>query len=150
LAQIVRMAAEHMPGVMAIENLGNSAPWSENSMRSELTNPQAHYFVALEGKEVVGFAGYWAIVDEAHVTNISVHPHRRRKGTGKQLMLALLKSAKDLGLTCSTLDVRVGNLGAIALYKKLGYVECAIRKGYYPNDREDASVMWLYGLDKAL
>lgn len=135
---------EHLHAILELEKLSNAAPWSEKSFRGELTNPQAHYFVGYSGKEVVAFGGYWSVVDEAHVTTVAVHPEHRGNGYGKQIMLKLLDDARKTGLTCSTLEVRLSNSVAIALYESLGYVRCGVRKGYYPNNHEDAVVMWLH------
>jgi len=146
--RIEPLAETHIEGILHLEKLSNAAPWSETSFRGELTNQQAKYFVAFEERELVGFAGMWLIVDEAHVTNVAVHPQFRGRGLGKLLMVRLLDEARTLGMTCSTLEVRASNEVAIALYETLGYVRCGLRKKYYPNNREDAVVMWLYGLDK--
>lgn len=143
---IVPMAAEDIQAVLQIESRSNPAPWSEVSFRSELKNPQARYLVAKSGNQVVGYCGSWDVIDELHVTNIAVDPTYRRKGLGKMLMLEMLKAAKDRGMRCSTLEVRAGNEPAIKLYKQLGYEPCAVRKGYYPVNSEDAIVMWLYDL----
>lgn len=144
--RVAPMAAEDIPAVLEIESKSNPAPWSENSFRSELTNSQAHYLVAKVGDRIVGFCGCWDVIDEVHVTNIAVDPEFRRHGIGRSLMENMLADAKSRGMRCSTLEVRSGNLGAIALYEQLGYSRCAIRKAYYPNNREDAVVMWLYNL----
>lgn len=137
-----------LQAVREIELLSNPAPWSEESFRAELSNTQATYFVAKCGDKVVGFCGYWRVIDEAHVTNVAVHPNYRKRGLGRSLMVTLLEHAASNGLTCSTLEVRAGNENAISLYEKLGYVKCAVRKSYYPNNHEDAIVMWLYDLEK--
>jgi ribosomal-protein-alanine N-acetyltransferase len=142
------MSDAHVVAIAELEKTTNAAPWSLNSFRGETSNPQAHYVVVLHGKEVVAFGGYWAIVDEAHVTTLAVHPAHRRRGIGRDIMKALLIDAKKRGITCSTLEVRASNETAIALYMELGYVKCGMRKNYYPNDREDAVVMWLYGLQE--
>jgi ribosomal-protein-alanine N-acetyltransferase len=143
---VSKMTSEHVPAVLAIEAKCNPAPWSEASFRSELDNPQAHYIVALDGTRLVGYCGCWDVIDEVHVTNIGVDPEFRRKGAGRLLMVHMLALAVERGMRCSTLEVRAGNTAAIMLYESLGYEKCALRKGYYPNDRENAVVMWLYDL----
>ena len=140
------MLESHVAAVLELERICNPAPWSESSFRAELVNPQATYLVVTHNSNVVGFAGYWSIIDEAHVTNIAVRHDLRRKGLGRLLMERILDAAKSSGHTCSTLEVRAGNSAAITLYEKLGFVRCGLRKGYYPKDKEDAVVMWLYGL----
>lgn len=141
------MAAKDLPAVLEIERKSNAAPWSPGGFEAELRNPQAVYYCLFEGESLVAYAGFWAVVDEAHITTIAVHPEHRRKRYGEALMKRLLKEAKQRKLSCSTLEVRASNAAAILLYEKLGYVRCGLRKGYYPNNREDAVIMWLYDLD---
>jgi ribosomal-protein-alanine N-acetyltransferase len=143
-----RLAEEHIPAILAIEKESNGAPWSERSFRNELDHSYGIFFVALDGRNVVGYAGAWLVVDEAHVTTVAVAPDQRRKGIGRLLTEELLKTAKDSGMLCSTLEVRAGNEPAIELYKQLGYVVTAQRKAYYPDNQEDALVMWLHDLQK--
>ena len=143
---IVKMAEQHIPAVMEIERLSNSAPWSETSFRREIENPQATYIVALQGDAVIGFSGYWSLVDEAHITTIAVHPDARGKGVGRALMAKMLSSAGETGMSCATLEVRAGNTAAIKLYENMGFVNSGVRKNYYPDNREDAIIMWRYGL----
>ena len=95
---------------------------------------------------VVGFSGYWSLVDEAHITTIAVHPAVRGKGVGRALMSHMLTSAAASGMSCATLEVRSGNSPAITLYESMGFVNSGVRKNYYPDNREDAVIMWRYGL----
>lgn len=136
----------HIARVVEIEAVSNGAPWSERSFRSELTSPQSVFRVAIESGRVVGYAGLWLIVDEAHITTVAVDPEMRRKGIGRHVVVEILKLAQEAGMLCATLEVRAGNAAALALYEKLGFERVAIRKGYYPDNKEDAVVMWLYGL----
>lgn len=143
-----KLSEAHLADVLEIEKTANPAPWSEESFRNELKNPQSIFFVACLGMEVVGFGGLWKVIDEAHITTVAIKEEHRRKGYGWALMVRLLEEAKDQGMTCSTLEVRASNTAAIELYERLGYVGVALRKRYYPHNREDALVMWLYNLDK--
>lgn len=136
----------HIPAILTIEQEANSAPWSEKSFQNELTNPHKIFLVALVSGQVVGYGGVWLMIDEAHVTNIAVASDFRRAGIGRKLMIDLLNRSKAAGMTCSTLEVRAGNAAAIDLYLKLGYTETARRRRYYPDNQEDAVVMWLYDL----
>lgn len=103
--------------------------------------------MALIGPQIVGYGGIWHIIDEAHVTTLAVSEEHRRLGIGRKLMIELLERAKEAGMVCSTLEVRAGNEAAIRLYEKLGYARTTLRKGYYPDNREDAVVMWMVELD---
>jgi [ribosomal protein S18]-alanine N-acetyltransferase len=91
---------------------------------------------------VVGYGGLWLMVDEAHVTSIAVRPEFRGKGLGQLVMLALFGVAIEKEARWMTLEVRVSNTGAQALYKKLGFREAGIRPRYYTDNNEDAVIMW--------
>ena len=140
------MAEQHVAAVTEIDRLSNGAPWSADSFSREILNSQAHYFVSMDSGQVTGFAGFWTLVDEAHVTTIAVRPECRGRGIGRALMEHLLRTAALLGMTCATLEVRVSNEKAIKLYESLGFLNSGVRKNYYPDNREDAVIMWRYGL----
>ncbi len=137
---------DRLPSVLAIERVVNPAPWSERSFRNELDHKDGLFLVALLGGEVVGYGGIWLIVDEAHITTLAVDPEHQRQGIAKQMLKELLIRARDAGMVCSTLEVREGNVAAISLYEQFGFVAAATRKSYYPDNRENALVMWLYDL----
>lgn len=143
-----RLEEKFIPAILDIENVSNGSPWSEKSFRNELNHSHGIMLVALEGEVVLGYAGAWMVVDEAHITTVAVAPNARRRGIGRTLTEKILTEAKEKGMACSTLEVRAGNEAAIELYKKLGFVETARRKGYYPDNKEDAIVMWLHDLQK--
>lgn len=136
----------HLQSILSIEKVSNSAPWSERSFRGELTNPQSVFVTAIGDGKVVGFAGLWVVVDEGHITTVAVDPDYRGKGIGKKLTQEVLARAKEKGVVCATLEVRASNEPAIKLYEDLGFVKAARRKGYYPDNREDAIVMWKHRL----
>ena len=140
------LESSHIAQILEIENRIHGAPWSEKSFRNELNHPQGVFLVAIADGRVAGYGGFWMVVDEAHITTVAVDPDLQGKGLGKRLMLELLDRAKARKMTCSTLEVRASNDRAIGLYQKLGYVTTACRKAYYPDNREDAIVMWLHDL----
>lgn len=88
----------------------------------------------------------WAIVEEAHITVLAVHPDYQRQGLGQLMLWALLQAACDRHLERATLEVRVSNQAAIALYTKFGFKIAGTRKRYYQDNGEDALVLWLNGL----
>ncbi|MBN1485487.1 MAG: ribosomal protein S18-alanine N-acetyltransferase [Chloroflexia bacterium] len=90
---------------------------------------------------LLGYAGLQVLLDEGHVMNLAVHPGYRRRGIGELLLLHLFKEAKKRGAERLTLEVRVSNLAAQALYEKYGFQESGRRKRYY-GDGEDALIMW--------
>ncbi|MEG4840769.1 ribosomal protein S18-alanine N-acetyltransferase [Microcoleus sp. B9-D4] len=97
---------------------------------------------------LIGIGCLWAILEEAHIIMLAIHPQFQGQGLGQALLLALLKSACDRQLERSTLEVRDSNLAAVYLYKKFGFKEAGRRKRYYEDTGEDALVMWRSGLEK--
>jgi [ribosomal protein S18]-alanine N-acetyltransferase len=131
-----------VPAVLEIERLSFSSPWPAYAFEQELTtNRLAHYVVARSEGRVVGFAGIWLMVDEAHVTTFGVHPDHRRRGVGRRLLLRLAELAIGLGTARMTLEVRVSNEAAQALYRSFGFRVAGRRIAYYSDDGEDALVM---------
>jgi len=92
---------------------------------------------------VVGYAGLWIVLDEAHITNVAVHPDYRGAGYGRALMVELISRAAMLGAFKLSLEVRVSNGVARDLYKSLGFVDKGFRRKYYSDNGEDAIIMWL-------
>jgi len=137
--------------VWDIEKMCFSVPWSRQSFVLEVEkNRCARYVVAECSGTVVGYGGMWLVMDEAHITNIAVHPHFRRKGIGQSILKALMVEAHKIGIDKMTLEVRASNIAAQSLYKKLGFVEVGVRKGYYGDNAEDAIIMWNYSISRAL
>lgn len=136
------MRTTDLPEVEAIERASFTTPWPPNAYRSELEdNRLASYLVARVGERVVGYAGMWLMVDEAHITTFAVHPSWRRRRIGERLLLAMLDLAAARRAREATLEVRVSNLAARRLYEKYGFRPVGIRPRYYSDDGEDAIVM---------
>ena len=134
--------------VQAIERASFTSPWPPHAYRSELeSNRLATYLVARVGETVVGFAGMWLMVDEAHITTFATHPAWRRRRIGERLLLSLLDLAVDRRAREATLEVRLSNLAARRLYEKYGFRPVGLRPNYYSDDREDALVMTTEPLD---
>ena len=91
---------------------------------------------------VVGYAGLWLMVDEAHITTVAVRRAFRGRGLGKVLMLAMMGLARDLGARMVTLEVRKSNAIAIKMYEELGFRQKGVRPRYYTDNGEDALIMW--------
>lgn len=91
---------------------------------------------------VIGFAGLWLMIDEAHITTIAMHPHYRRHGLGEFLLVSLIDIAYSIGAKWVTLEVRVSNYTAQNLYRKYGFREAGVRHRYYSDNQEDALIMW--------
>ena len=91
---------------------------------------------------LVGYAGLWLMVDEAHVTTIGVNPAYRGQGVGELLFLGLVDISREMKAMRMTLEVRVSNTSAQALYRKYGLEVAGMRKRYYSDNGEDAYIMW--------
>jgi [ribosomal protein S18]-alanine N-acetyltransferase len=96
----------------------------------------------LLSRRVVGYAGLWLMVDEAHVTAIAVAPAYRGFGVGELMMLGMVDMSREIGAQYLTLEVRVTNITAQNLYKKYGFKETGVRRRYYSDNNEDALIMW--------
>ena len=116
-----RMGSPHLHAVEEIEKASFAAGWPATAFQRELTgNGAARYLVVEEG-DVAGFAGLWLMLDEAHVVSVAVLPERRRAGLGRLLIHGLLRVAIEEGMSDATLECRVSNQAARALYRSFGF-----------------------------
>ena len=142
------MKVDDLAEVQVIERESFTTPWPPHAYRQELeTNRLAHYIVARCGDVIVGFAGIWLLVDEAHVTTFATRRSWRRQGIGERLILALLDLARTRGAHEATLEVRPSNMPARRLYEKYGFKVVGVRPRYYSDDNEDALIMTTESLD---
>lgn len=111
-------------------------PLSLLSNRPVVTAPSADL------ASILGFAGLWLMVDEAHVTTIAMHPDYRGRGLGEFMLVSLIDIAYNIGAKWVTLEVRVSNHSAQNLYRKYGFREAGVRHRYYSDNQEDALIMW--------
>lgn len=117
--------------------------WSRESFFNELSNELAKYYSVFDvSGKLIGYAGSWHVLEEAHITNIAVSPDYRRKKIGEALLTSIIKDCREEGVKYITLEVRVSNTPAINLYEKYGFKSLGTRKGYYQNNNEDALIMW--------
>ncbi|HWR28445.1 MAG TPA: ribosomal protein S18-alanine N-acetyltransferase [Negativicutes bacterium] len=138
-----RMTMDDLDGVMLVEVDSFLTPWSRSAFEEELSqNRLARYLVAVDNGAVIGYAGTWLVINEAHVTNVAVSGQRRREGIGRLLMEKLMDLSRDSGMDSMTLEVRVSNEAARHLYQQLGFVEAGLRKNYYSETKEDALILW--------
>jgi [ribosomal protein S18]-alanine N-acetyltransferase len=142
------MSLQDVPEVHQIDVLSFSLPWPENSFRFEVAgNPASRSWVAEVDGRIAAMLVLWFIIDEAHIATIATHPDFRRQGIGEKIMIEALVAARNEGATRAFLEVRAGNLGAQALYKKYGFIQDGLRAKYYKDNNEDAILMSLTGLD---
>ncbi len=143
--RIRRMTAEDLPGVMDIERVAFSNPWTLEMVRKELTQDWSTILLAEEamaaGWQLLGFSIFWLVADEIHVLNVATAQSQRRRGIGRSVMEATLDYGRNHRCRIASLEVRRGNEGAIGLYKALGFKAVGMRPNYYADDREDAVVM---------
>lgn len=138
------MMAEDIDAVVEIEGEAFATPWTREIYEHEMTgNEYAHYIVAVQDDRVIGFFGMWIVMDECHITNVAVRTELRGKGIGEGLMRQAIALCEEMVVCLMTLEVRVSNLTAQNLYRKLGFQDGGIRKKYYTDDHEDALVMWV-------
>lgn len=136
----IRMTETHLASVAEIERLCFSEPWSEDALRLLLTDA-AVGFVCEENGCALAYAGMLLTPFEGQVTNVAVHPQSRRRGLGRALTEAMIAEAEKRGLEQISLEVRVSNEPAIALYRSFGFYEAGKRTRFYRNPTEDAWVM---------
>lgn len=135
------MVAADLERVLQIENAAFSHPWSPGIFKDALTSYDC--WVMFEGDTQVGHGVIQVIIDEAHLLNITVHPHSQGKGFGLQLLEHLMQRATQLNAGECFLEVRASNQSAYRLYERYGFNEIGKRRDYYPTPggREDALVM---------
>ncbi|MDY4507719.1 MAG: ribosomal protein S18-alanine N-acetyltransferase [Candidatus Faecousia sp.] len=139
--KIIPMNESHVAQVAALEKQCFSAPWSENSVASELENPLSLWLIAEEDGAVCGYVGSQTVLDETDMMNIAVHPDCRRKGIAAALITELVSRLKARGSRVLRLEVRESNFSAIALYEALGFTQLGLRKNYYRNPKENALIL---------
>lgn len=139
--EIIKMNESHVSQIAQLEQLCFSDAWSENSIRSELTNPLSLWLVAVDGDRVAGYIGSQTVLGWADMMNLCVSPDYRRQGIGEKLTMELERQLREEKVECLTLEVRVSNAPAITLYEKLGFTQVGKRPRYYEKPREDALIL---------
>ena len=139
--RLIPMEERHLLTLAALERICFSDPWSAASIASELDNPLSYWLVAEENAQVVGYIGSQSVQELSDMMNVAVAPAWRRRGLGRRLVQALLAHLLQTDAAELSLEVRVSNAAAIALYEQLGFQIVGCRKRYYVNPREDAYIM---------
>lgn len=136
---IVEMKKEHLD-VLIAELKEYDEFWNEKILIDEFQNENSEYFVLIDREKIIGFAGLWFNIDEAHIMNIAVKKEYRKNGFGTKLLEFLIVKAKEKNKICITLEVRDDNIPAILLYEKFNFEKIGTRKKYY-NAENDALIM---------
>jgi ribosomal-protein-alanine N-acetyltransferase len=145
---VTPMRRRHLRGVLRIEHRVYPRPWSLGLYMSELALPSTRiYLVARIGTSVVGYAGLMTVADDGHITTVAVDPSWHRRRIGSRLLLALFEQAIGRGVKDLTLEVRMSNGAAQAMYRGFGFAPAGVRRGYYVDNAEDAMVMWAHRID---
>ncbi len=140
-ATIRRLAYSDLPAVISIERRSFPTPWSLAMFVLELSKPSGICLAASDGDELLGYLVCSRYDQVWHLMNVAVAPERRRAGIARGLIAKLVEEAG--GRLPFTLEVRVSNRPAIAMYERLGFHTAGVRPRYYQDNGEDALIMWL-------
>ena len=138
---VIPMAREHIAALAQLEKECFSAPWSENALMEELSNPNAVFRVALKNGQVAGYVGMLHVLDEGDICNVAVFSQFRRQGIASALLQSLLDYAKEQKMALITLEVRESNQCAQAFYRTMGFEFVGLRKNFYDKPREHGVLM---------
>jgi [ribosomal protein S18]-alanine N-acetyltransferase len=162
---------EHINRLIELDKLCLGGLWSKEGYQRELASPNSCLLVlsipseaqpknerassasdslpqVAIAEQIIGCGCFWAILEEAHITLLMIHPNYQGQGLGQFLLSGLLENAQKQKLERATLEVRVSNEVAISLYKKFGFRVAGRRRGYYQQTGEDALVLWRGDLQK--
>jgi [ribosomal protein S18]-alanine N-acetyltransferase len=137
------LTADWLDRVVELDRICLGQLWSAAQYQREFESPNSDILILIDvdRQSILAFGCVWAIVDEAHITILAVHPDYRHQGFGQLLLWGLLRSAVDRELARATLEVRVDNAAALQLYEKFGFKVAGRRKKYYDNT-DDALILW--------
>jgi ribosomal-protein-alanine N-acetyltransferase len=140
--EIRRLQLRDLSAIEEIERIAYPTPWSRSMFAGELAKPSSVCLGAFSDNRLVGYLIVSRYVDAWHVMNVAVAPAQRRQGIAAALLERLFTLTGEDNRRGYTLEVRVSNAGAIALYERLGFESRGVRRGYYTDNREDALIMW--------
>ena len=142
----------HLSAVLELDRLCFGGLWTLEGYQRELNSPNSEFLSLFipttpitpspHHPTLIGIGCLWAILEEAHITMLAVHPHYQHRGLGRMLLIALLTAARDRNLERATLEVRVSNLAALSLYEAFGFKTAGRRRRYYQDTGEDALILW--------
>ncbi len=136
-----RMKPEDADGAARIEQELFSKPWSREGIKEGLEKEGSCYVVAVSAGRIVGYCGLYSVLPEGFINQVGVSPDHQGKGIGTAMLAYLIEEARRMGVTTFSLEVRVSNRKAIALYESLGFEKKGIRPGFYEAPAEDALIM---------
>ncbi|MGB3692914.1 MAG: ribosomal protein S18-alanine N-acetyltransferase [Spirulinaceae cyanobacterium] len=140
---------EQLSLAVELDKLCLGGLWSLEGYQRELVSPNSQFLVISRNsatasqQNLIGLGCFWAILEEAHITLLAVHPDYQSQGLGQLLLINLLKQARFRNLERATLEVRETNQAALSIYQKFGFQIAGKRRGYYQKTNEDALILWL-------
>jgi ribosomal-protein-alanine N-acetyltransferase len=152
-----------LPAVLELDNLCFGKLWTLEAYQRELDSPNSEllglfmdktqdkentYDLRLTTYDLLAMGCFWAILDEAHITLLAVHPNYQGRGLGQAMLWGLMQVARDRALERATLEVRASNQSAISLYNKFGFQLAGRRRRYYKDANEDALIFWRSNLQR--
>ncbi len=150
------LTSQLLPKVLELDRLCFGGLWTLDAYQRELASNNSELLVLSippvdrpesgESERLVGLGCLWAILDEAHITLLGIHPDFQQQGLGQALLAYLLGAAAQRHLERATLEVRASNRAALCLYQKFGFQQAGRRRCYYQDTNEDAVIMWRPGL----
>ena len=142
--ELRRLELRDLAEIEEIERSSYPTPWSRSMFASELAKPSSICLGAFDrdSGRLIGYLIISRYVDAWHVMNVAVAAEHRRRGIATMLLERLFEATAGRGRRGYTLEVRVSNAGAVALYERLGFKPRGVRRGYYTDNREDALIMW--------
>lgn len=156
------MTYDDLPAVMEMERVSFPTPWAVDTYQREIGSRNSSYWVVrpriypsaesdVEGlpkpPQLLAYSGMWLLGEDAHITTIATHPEWRGRRIGEWLLIQMVGVARSHGASAVTLEVRIHNRPALALYEKLGFVAVGLRRGYYRDTGEDARLLTLFAID---
>lgn len=138
---ITKATPDSIDSIVMLEQQCFSHPWSRNDIAQYADRNDCLLLTAIINNRVVGYIGMYSVLDEANITNVAVFSQYRSRGIGRALVEAMLESCRSAGLSTVMLEVRSGNLPAISLYEKCGFLTVGRRKNYYCDPVDDAILM---------
>ncbi len=150
--QLEPLQTKQLEQIVQLDRICFGGLWTKGAYEREINSPNSFLLGLVkqddyQNEQLIGIGCFWAILEEAHITLLGIHPDYQRQGLGKLLLCRLLETAIAWPLERATLEVRVSNHPAIALYQKLGFEIAGRRYDYYPVPPEDALILWRSNLD---
>lgn len=136
-----KLAPEHAREIYELEKLCFSLPWSQAQCLGALKQPNFGAYGLWQNTKLCAYVSFYHNQTEMEIVNLAVHPQIRRQGLASQILAALLQAAAKMSIEKIVLEVREANIPAQDLYRKHGFRQTGVRKGYYPDTRENALVL---------